>query len=752
VPDEYYLGYNLVSYTRKLYGPDLLTKALDNITRRPWTLAPVSLAMQEYSGLRKVRFYRAVYDSLRLQWEEQAKNTRLTDKTQLSKPADDRYIHYRLGRYVNDSLILAEKSGRDHYSRIISIDRSGRERGICTPGYFTSELIFPRVSTGHALKAPDNSPGSFTMDNLAVCGDRIAWAGMTVDPRWKHRSYSVIKVHDLKKGKTRLLTRKTRYFSPAFFPDGTRLVVAEIDYAGDNWLTIIDSHSGRELRRYQTPDGALFTFPSVSLDGQSVFSVVIGEEGKSLVELVVDDGTVKTILPYGYREISRPVDQPDFLFFTADYSGIDNIYAQDKATGAISQVTSSAYGATDPDFSSDGGRMVYSDYTADGYALVETLLDPSNWIPLEQVEDHSPRIWRDYVNQEPGMMEYANIPDSQYITEPYKKARHLLNFHSWAPLSYNMQAGSLKPGFSVMSQNLLSTTFVTAGYGFDQRIGDGRFHVGLSYRGFYPVIDFSAEHGIRLISNSEDSLLRYRESGFFTGLHLPLVFLKNHYAFKVVPGARYVFVRQERLADEGLPLDPVVNHSVESSLFLSGQSKKAELNLRPKWGQQLELHYKTEPAVSGDRGYLAAAAATLLFPGIGRHHSLMLYAAHQEKQPGQYDFHELVAYPRGYFHQSSRQLTTLSASYLMPLANPDLAIGPVVYLKRIKVNLFGDVAWAIAMDGRSRDYRSYGAELTGEFYFFQGSIPFEIGVRQAWLPVEGAWHTRFLLSLNVSDL
>ncbi|MFO7617623.1 MAG: hypothetical protein R6V75_10265, partial [Bacteroidales bacterium] len=660
VPDEYYLGYNLVSYARKLYGPGFVTKVLDNITRKPWTLAPISLTFREYSGLFRDPFYRAVYDSLRLKWEDQAAKTTLTPMTRLSKPTEGRYVHYRLGRYINDSLILAEKSGRDHYSRIISIDPSGRERVISTPGYFTSELIFPRVSTGRALVSRQNSPGSFTMDNLSVCGDRIAWAGMTVDPRWKHRSWSVIKVHDLKEGKTRLLTRKTRYFSPDFFPDGTRLAVAEVDYAGDNWLTIIDSKNGRVIRRFQTPDGALFTFPSVSRDGRSVYSVVTGEKGKSLVEVTVDDGTVKTLLPYGYNEISRPVDQPDYLFFNADYSGIDNIYALEKATGAIRQVTSSAYGATDPDFTRDGRRMVYSDYTADGYALVQTGIEPSAWVPLEQVEDHSPKIWMDYVGQEPGMMEEANIPDSLYVPEPYSKGRNLLNFHSWAPLSYNMQTGSLKPGFSVMSQNLLSTTFITAGYAFEERIGDGRFHVGVSYRGFYPVIDFSGEHGIRLLRDSGDSLLRYRESRFLAGLQVPLIFLYHHYAFKVVPQAWYTFAHQELLADEGIPSDPVDSHSLESGLLLTGQTKKAELNLRPKWGQQLELHYKRELASQGQPGYLASAAVTLLFPGIGRHHSLMLYGAHQLKHPGPYDFREQIAYPRGYYHQTSRQLTSLS--------------------------------------------------------------------------------------------
>lgn len=752
VPDIYYLGYNIVSYARKLYGTDLLKTALDNITHRPYTLAPLSRAFHEYSGLSREAFYQAAYDSLRMKWQKQADHTRLTPMTRWSKPTNGRYVNYRLGRYLLDTLVLAEKSGRDSYPKIISLDPSGKEHKICIPGYFTSELIFPRVSAGNALPAKQNSPGSFTMDNLTFSHDRIAWAGMMVDPRWKHRSYSVIKVHDLTKGKTQLLTSKTRYFSPDFFPQGDRLAVAEVTEMGENWLTIIDSYTGEELKKYQTPDKALFTYPSVSLDGQSVYSVVIGEKGKSLVEVRMANGSVNTILPYSYQEISRPVDHPTYLFFSAAYSGIDNIYALHKETGAIYQVTSSAYGAGDPDFNSDGTRMIYSDYTADGYALVETRIDPATWTPLEKVEDHSPQIWKDYVDQELGMMEDVNIPDSQYVVGNYKKAHHLLNFHSWAPISFNLQTFSLKPGVSVMSQNLLSTTFITAGYEFEKRISDGRFHVDLSYRGLYPVLDVSASHGVRLLSNDGDSLLRFRESGLMAGLHIPLTFLYHHYAFKVVPQAQYNFILQEQLADEGLPSDPVNNQFIKSSLLLAGQSKKAELNLRPTWSQELELHYNRELNVSGQPGYLASASLTLLTPGVGRHHSLRLYAGYQEKRTTQYDFDEPIAYPRGYYYQTNRKLTSLSASYLFPLLNPDLALGPIVYIKQIRANLFGDLARGLAQNGQTRDYQSFGMELTGEFYFIQSTLPFEIGVRQAWLPVEKSWHTRLLLSINLSKL
>jgi len=52
----------------------------------------------------------------------------------------------------------------------------------------------------------------------SVSGNLIAWAENEPDIRWNNRDYSCLKLYDMKTGKVRQLTRKSRYFFSQSFP------------------------------------------------------------------------------------------------------------------------------------------------------------------------------------------------------------------------------------------------------------------------------------------------------------------------------------------------------------------------------------------------------------------------------------------------------------------------------------------------------------------------------------------------------
>jgi hypothetical protein len=648
-----------------------------------------------------------------------------------------------VGCYLNDSVRVAEKTARWDVPKLVRIYDSGREELICHPGYYTSELVFSNVRMGM------NSPGSFTMDNLALENGKLAWAVLEVDPRWKQSSYSVIRIRDLESGRTKRLAPRTRYFAPAFLPGAERMVVSELDRSGRFFLTLIDVGSGHPVARYQTPGNDFFTYPSVSPDGRYAYSVVIGKPGKSLIRVDLKDGSVKTVIPFNHHEISRPVASGNHVFFTGDYSGIDNIYAIDTATAAISQVTSSRFGAVDARVSPDGRRMLYSDYTADGYALAEIALEPASWKPLQEVRNHSLQLWRSYLDQESGLMNEGNIPDSAYHSRHYSKVGHLFHFHTWGPLSFNMQSFSVKPGISLMSQNMLSTLFMTAGYEFERRLRDGRFHVEFSYRGWYPVIDFSAETGYRMIDMDDGQSRRWKESGINAGMKIPFQFLNNRFATSVTPGINYRFLLSDRVEnlEEG-PVQKEINQ-LEMRLEVSNKIKKAELELRPRWGQQFLVNYNLGVLGQRSAGSMVSLETTFFLPGLVRFHSLALYGGYHMNQSGSPDFREIIKYPRGYYYQQNDRLVSLSADYTFPFAYPDLSFGRLIYLKRLKANLFADAARGSG-SGSVHDYRSFGIDLLGDLHPFQHFAVLEVGLRTAYLPAEKRIDFRILFSADIS--
>lgn len=743
VPDGYHFGYNYVAYARKWYGQEIFTHALDNAARKPWMVTPFSRGIRQVSGLSKEDLYFRIYDSLAYHWRKQDSLTTLTTFKRISKAYPGAYTHYKLGSYLNDSIRIAEKTGRWDVPKIVKIHDSGREEKICYPGYYTSELIFANVKMG------TNSPGSFTMDNLALENGKMAWAVLEIDPRWKQMSYSVIRIRDIETGKTRRLAPRTRYFAPSFLPGAKQMIVSEVDQSSRFYLTLVDVSTGKQVSRFQTPGNDFFTYPSVSRDGRFAYSVVIGKQGKSLVRIDLQSGSVKTVIPFSYHEISRPVALGNHVFFTGDYSGIDNIYAIDTATSGISQVTSSRFGAVDARISPDGRRMIYSDYTADGYALGEIPIEPGHWIPLADIKDHSLQLWRSYENQESGLMNEKNIPDSAYRSEPYSKAGHLFHLHSWGPFSFNFQTFSLKPGISLMSQNMLSTMFMTAGYEFERRIRDGRFHVELSYRGWYPVLDFSAETGFRMIREKGQPDQRWKESGLAGGVNIPFQFIYNRFAATVTPEIKYRYLLSDRIQpEEGSPVQKKINQ-LEIRLQASNMIKKAELELRPRWGQQILLSFNKGLFGNSATGSLASFETTLFFPGVARFHSLMIYGGYHYNSAGSPDFREIIKYPRGYYYQQNDRLISLSADYTFPFAYPDLEFGRLVYLKRLKANLFFDAGRG-TKPGIINEYRSFGIDLLGDIIPFHHFVVLEIGLRTAYLPLDKQLDFRILLSIDVN--
>jgi hypothetical protein len=101
-----------------------------------------------------------------------------------------------------------------------------------------------------------------------------------------------------------------------------------------------------------------------------------------------------------------------------------------------------------------------------------------------------------------------------------------------------------------------------------------------------------------------------------------------------------------------------------------------------------------------------------------------------------------ASFPRSYNNIISQDLKFYSADYVMPLLYPDLNIPGVIYIKRIRGDLFFDYARGnkntfIYPDGTvshndTEIFKSFGFELLSDFYLLR--IPFTIsgGVLTAW--------------------
>jgi hypothetical protein len=101
-----------------------------------------------------------------------------------------------------------------------------------------------------------------------------------------------------------------------------------------------------------------------------------------------------------------------------------------------------------------------------------------------------------------------------------------------------------------------------------------------------------------------------------------------------------------------------------------------------------------------------------------------------------YLFRNTIPLPRGINDHvlRHRHLTTASVNYTCPLWYPDIALGPVLNIQRIRVNLFADMATGVStiFQDADNDYASVGGEVKFDFNIMRFLPQFDLGVRYSY--------------------
>jgi Tol biopolymer transport system component len=752
IPDQYELGYPLVAEARKTYGPQLWNTALDRTAKLPFMVVPFSSGIHKVTGLQKVKFYKKILSDLTIEWKNQEKALTYSDFIPVTKKDSKNHSNYLHPVFLNDSVIIAEKECMNDPDRIVRIDRkTGKEKKIVTMGTAQDESI-------------------------SVSGNFIVWSELQPDVRWQNRDYSVIRVHDLKTGTTRNLTRRSRYFAPFLSPDATQIAAIKLDPQNHCSVEILELLRGKTLKSFPLEKYALALTPNWSPDGETLVFTILNEKGKSLAGLNILSGKIRYYLPFSFTGISGPVFfHSSHIVYAADYSGIENIYAVDTGTEKIYQVTSSRFYSNNPDFTRDRRDMIYSDYSSDGLRVVEARIDTTRWIPLEKITDTSIKLYASLVQQE-----QANIQDSirdrriykmyesdscdlvkdtikgkVYASKRYNKVLHLFNPHSWEPATFDADNLTLKPGVSVLSQNVLSSMFASAGWEYNTNEATGKVFANLSYQGLYPVFDLGFDIGNRaayyLIAKNETVRFTWQEMNFKLHASIPWNFSRGKYYRYLTPSIGTTMIGITHNASTPSRLTKGLITTIDYQLSASQYLRSSAKDMFPRMGQTLDLNFRSTPFAGNQMGDIFAVQTNLYFPGFFKHHGIWAYGAYQSynrRNDTFYTYASIINFPRGYTGVMDEQVMSVALNYKLPLFYPDLSLGSLVYFKRFKLNLFFD--WAQGWTGKQVNiYQSTGAELTTDLHLLRFLYPFDLGVRAVFFPEDSSWGWELLYAINL---
>lgn len=714
VPNPYRYGYYMTAKLRRDKGDSIWQQVLHDTYHRGLFYS-FKKALARNTGLSPRELYRATVDELDSTWRREEAGRELSAARRLTTPVKNNYTNYRFPHLLPDSSLVVLKDGFDEIRRFTVLYPDGKEQPLFSYGVYTED---------HLMAAAE--------------GFLLTWAEATTHPRWRNKTYSVIKIHDLQSRTTRKLTRRTRYFAPAPSPDGQRIAAVHIDLQNRASLVVLRSSDGSLVKELPLP--GFIAQPRWAGNNREVVVVAVNERGNSLLAIDTETGTTQKLLGETTVSISRPFPRHGYIYFSAGPEGVDNIYALERASGQLYQVTSVRFGAYEPAPSPDGRHLVYSSYTAEGYQLEQIDADPAAWKKVAMpgaIQTALP------YTKAPGAPPPATPPAGRtYSPEKFSALTSgLFNVYGWSPF-----IGEDQYGLEFLLQNIMNTLrgSVTPFYNTDERALGVR--ANLAYAALYPVIRLGGGYQVKrsddLVDRGAPTVYRqaWREKHLSAGLAFPFHLTGGAYRTGLTLGGDYERFDIDLLdsLDEASKTGHTAFDAFSAHFAFSRLRLQARRQLQPRWGQEVALSYRK--ALDEEPQQLTALSR-FYFPGIGKTHSFNLQARYKKEEVvNTYRFTSLFPMPRGYDSSPFEKLWVAGANYELPLWYPDMSLGGFAFLQQLKAALFYDHSQGKRL---GQDYRlhSAGIELMLDLRLLR-LFGMTMGVRYSHLSEKDALDTR----------
>ena len=737
IPNHYPVGYMLVTGAKRKYGADIYDRTARSQSWYSFWPFAFGCGFHSQTGERLGKSYRGIYGELKDFYKQRSTTLDVRDYKVVNNAKKRFYTSYMAPCFIGDNRILCVKSSMAKAAQFVVLDTLGRE----------VEVL------GHT-----------DADGFDSDGKVAVYITNVPDVRWSERNFSDIAVFDIQKRTTQIVTKKCKYGSIAIDRDGKRVVV--VDFSEDRVCKIVvlslindgSRYSAKVLKSYYSRPLEFFRCPQFVGDDKVAF---ISNYNNRNCICILDLGTmnVSDVTPYSTENIPEicPSDDGNTLYYISDRSGIDNIYRVPVQRGEPSQVTNVRYGASD--IFVDGDRIYFNSYTSKGYNIVYCGAD-------DVVEMQNPSGLNYFAPLLPkelsGTLNYLATakPDTTLLSKSKKYHQYSdpFRFLGWMP---DVES----PNYSVTmsTANNLETLYTTVTESYNKDYETWRTGIGITYSGFYPELYFGTSFGDvgdrfmvpTFWGKPVASRFTWRENVYTTSVTLPFNLSRLWYEqnLNLSVGLSWYDVSDKPIATyEEIPNGGFGIWQGKVSYSWSRHSAYRDFKSPLAFSLGAGIYRALEG--SDTDASMVSSSASFTVPGFFRQNYISVSGNLIRQCQRQYDYRlylfDHAAFDlRGYSSARMQSFARLSGEYSFPLGYPDFGIPSLIWIKRFRGAVIGDLASG-KLFGTKYDFASVGVRALMDFCVLRLNYNISVGVTVAkGLKTNGleGTETNFVLTL-----
>ena len=676
LPNHYPLGYLMINHGREKHGDTLWSTILKETAKLKGILYPFSRALKRNTGKNAKRFY-----------EESLVSFKEKIPSLSPEYAEEVYLNKKQTRNLTSlSYFQFDAASKRQYAVLSSFSQ---------PGQIVEFKDSANLITKHIL-------GIRQSNYFDIYNEQILYVANYIDPRYYLSEYSDLVIYNINTEKLIRLTYNQKLFSPNFINEGEQIIAVSMNEVFEANLKIFDNE-GQTIDEIKNPDEYYYTFP-IEIEKNKILVGLrdtIGRSNLSILDLT--DNSYTHMLPWTYHQIGIPSVHENKVYFSASFSGVDQVYEYNTETKKLFQVTDGWQSHYQPSISLKGDKLYFQEFSLKGNQIksVEANLIADDSYTIKPLSEIIPIQY-----SKNSTVISTTLSDSSF-TSNYNKAKNLFNFHSW---TFN----GVDPNYdlSLKSDNILETFELDLGVRYNRN--EGRFGTfgEFTYSQWFPILSLEFSNQRRSALNINNERFFWDETEISSSIYVPLNFSQGIFYKNLRVGINHSYsdinFDSDRFTDRKL-------HTLKGSFRFQLERIQARKNIFTHLGVYTNWAY--ENAINQDNISQISLKNSFALPGVFINHNLILDADFQQDQiNGSFSFSDNFNYARGYNARFNEEIYRVGVNYHLPLFYPNKGALGLIYLLRVRLNAFADYSKIYA--NTIYENNSAGAELLFDLKLF----------------------------------